>query len=42
MPPYLPRTLVPVARAKNAFGILFSLPNRKNAALSLQCIVNSS
>ena len=27
--------LVPAARAKNAFGILFSPPNRKNAARSL-------
>ena len=35
MPPNLPRTLAPAARAKNAFGILFSPPNRKNAARSL-------
>ena len=35
MPPDPPRTLAPAPRAKNAFGILFSPPNRKNAAQSL-------
>ena len=30
-----PRTLAPAARAKTAFGNLFSTPNRKNAARSL-------
>ena len=36
MPPDPPRTLAPAARAKNAFGILFSPhPDRKNAARSL-------
>ena len=35
MPPDPPRTLPPAALAKNAFGILFSPPNRKNAARSL-------
>ena len=35
MPPDHPRRLAPAARAKNAFGILFSPPNRKNAARSL-------
>ena len=29
------RTLAPAARAKNAFGILFSPPNRENAARAL-------
>ena len=36
MPPGPPKTLAPAASAKNAFGILFSPPNRKNAARSLQ------
>ena len=36
MPPDPPRTLAPAARAKNAVGILFSPPNRKNAARSLK------
>ena len=38
MPPDPPRTLAPAARAKNAFGILFSPPNCKNAARSLCCV----
>lgn len=31
MPPDPPRTLAPAVHAKNAFDILFSSPNRKNA-----------
>ena len=34
--PNPPRTLAPAARAKNAFGVLFSPPNRKSAAPSLR------
>ena len=41
----MPRTplghFAPAARAKSAFGILFSPPNRKNAAWSLKVIVNN-
>ena len=36
LPPNPLRTLAPAARAKNTFGILFSSPNRKNAARSLE------
>lgn len=46
MPPDPIRTLAPAARAKNTLGILFSPPNRKNAARSLRltsslCISNT-
>ena len=37
-----PRTLAPAARAKNAFGILFSPPNRKNAPRSLFPLTKSN
>ena len=42
MPPDPPRTLAPAARAKHTFDILFSSPNRKNAARSLLINVDKS